>query len=184
MERSPNPPHKGHQSVWTTLPALLTAIAAIVTAVAGLSAVLLRNDDSAADRSETGGAGQVLGATATSQSATPVPSRTPTATPTAAAQRTRPAASPPGDWPSSRSAYTVVLASTQARAEAEAVADQARGALPKVGVLRSGDYSSLRSGYWVAFSGVFGGKTTATRNATDARAAGFSRAYVRWVQDE
>jgi hypothetical protein len=183
MESPPNPPQRSHHSVLTTLPALLTAIAAIVTAAAGLIAVFLSNGNSGSERAAKPEATPIVATSATPPSATSSPSLTPTATATATLGTPR-AAGPPGVWPAKRSAYTVVLASREARAEAEAVAAEARGNLPAVGVLRSADYTSLRPGYWVAFSGVFGGKARATRNATDARAAGYSTAYVRWVQSE
>ena len=76
----------------------------------------------------------------------------------------------------------MILASKTSRSAAEAVADEARGDLPDVGVLRSGDHPSLNAGYWVAYSGVIGSRARASRNAEDARAVGFPAAYVRWVQ--
>lgn len=86
-----------------------------------------------------------------------------------------------GSWPSGTSAWTVILVSAASRSEAESVASRARGAgLGDVGVLYSGDHSSLRSGYWVAYTGVLS-KSGATSRQGTARSSGFSDAYVRYV---
>jgi len=84
-------------------------------------------------------------------------------------------------WPAGTAAWTVVLASTASRTEADQVAARASSAgLGQVGVLFSSDYSSLSAGYWVAYSGVLDRAETSTRQS-EARAAGFGDAYPREI---
>ena len=163
------------QSVFTTLPGILTGIAAIVTAAAGLIAVLTAGGD---PRLPVEPSPSVVVVAST----TPTPTPTQTATATATGTATPEPRSVPGDWPADRSAYTVILSSEETRGEAEAVVAQARGNLPTVGVLRSRDFPSLRPGWWVAFSGAFDTRAGAQVNADDARSAGFPSAYVRFVE--
>lgn len=88
-------------------------------------------------------------------------------------------------WPAGRSGYTVVLASVpeaRGRAAAEDVAAKAAAAgLPRTGVLRSADFSSLRQGFWVAFSGVYSTPQEAREAVAAAARAGFASAYARDV---
>ena len=86
-----------------------------------------------------------------------------------------------GSWPAGVSAWTVVLASTSTQAEADQAASRASsGGLPETGVLLSDDHSSLRPGYWVAFTGVLTHDDSVSR-AAQAHADGFPDAYVRYV---
>lgn len=92
-----------------------------------------------------------------------------------------PGSSAGGSWPAGTSAWTVILASAGDHSSAENVAARALAAgLEGVGVLNSSDHSSLRAGYWVAYTGVLG-KDDAARRQGEARAAGFSDAYARFV---
>jgi hypothetical protein len=88
-------------------------------------------------------------------------------------------------WPAGTSGFTVVLASipeAQGQSAASAKAQEAVTAgLPQVGVLRSSDYSSLRSGYWVVFSGIYTTAEQARQAVSAARAAGWAGAYPRTV---
>jgi hypothetical protein len=90
-----------------------------------------------------------------------------------------------GTWPTGQSGYTVILASVaeaQGRTEADRIAQRATGAgLPQVGVLRSGDFSSLRPGWWVVYSGVYTTEAQARSALPQAQAAGFPSAYPRRV---
>jgi serine/threonine protein kinase len=86
-----------------------------------------------------------------------------------------------GGWPAGTSAWTVVLKSASTQATAQQTASNASAAgVSGTGVLLSTDHSSLRPGYWVAFSGVLTHDEALAR-ATEAHAAGFSDAYVRYV---
>jgi serine/threonine-protein kinase len=77
--------------------------------------------------------------------------------------------------------YTAILASVSTEAEAKAKQQQATNSGIDTGVLYSSDYSSLRPGYWVVFSGDFPSNAEANTRALQAKAAGFSDAYPRYV---
>jgi hypothetical protein len=89
-------------------------------------------------------------------------------------------------WPAGRGGYTVVLESLPSAggglATAERKARQALASgLPQVGVLDSGQYSSLHPGYAVVFSGVYPTFARAQSAATAAQAKGFRAAYARQI---
>jgi hypothetical protein len=90
-------------------------------------------------------------------------------------------------WPSGTDGYTVILQSVptaEGRDEADDTAQRAiRSGLPEVGVLDSSDYSSLNSGYWVVFTGVYDTLNEAENALPRARNAGYPLAYVRQVAD-
>ena len=85
-------------------------------------------------------------------------------------------------WPDGRSGHTLVLASlpeTGGRPAAVAKAREALDAgLREVGVLSSGDYSSLHPGYFVVFSGIYASNAAAQQGLAPARDAGY-QAYIR-----
>ena len=76
-------------------------------------------------------------------------------------------------WPRTVSGWTIVLASipkAEGRDEAVAVAQQGRTrGLPRVGVLDSSRYASLRPGYWMTFSGRYPSEADATGSLRRAR---------------
>ena len=78
------------------------------------------------------------------------------------------------EWPEGKSGWTVVIASTGSRAEAEKKAEAA-GA--DAGVLHSDDFSSLRKGYWVVFAGQYPNRQAA-QSAAEAKGGD---AYARQV---
>ena len=88
-------------------------------------------------------------------------------------------------WPPGRSGYTIILQSDprqggRSRADATAREAQADG-LPRVGILDSSDFSSLRDGYWVVFSGIYDSETQARAAVARARTSGFPDAYPRQI---
>jgi hypothetical protein len=107
----------------------------------------------------------------------------PTTAPTTTTNRTTSTIS----WPSGKDGYTVVLQSTpksDGRGPAEAAAQRAINAgLPEVGILDSSNYSSLRGGYYVTFTGVYDTLRESEAALPRARSAGFPLAYVRQVAD-
>jgi hypothetical protein len=107
---------------------------------------------------------------------------TPPATPPPPTPSSTPAATGGADsWPAGVTGWTVVLASAASRAEAQGVAARASSAgLQQVGILFSSNYSSLHSGYWVAYTGVLD-RAEAGARQSEARAAGFGDAYAREV---
>jgi hypothetical protein len=90
-------------------------------------------------------------------------------------------------WPAGKDGFTIVLKSVQTsegRGDADAAAQTARAnGLPQVGVLNSSDFSSLRPGYYVAFSGIYDTEAQAVAALPNARSKGFPTAYVREVRD-
>ena len=62
------------------------------------------------------------------------------------------------DWPPSQNGYTIVIASAGERRRMQAIR-KAREVLatdlPEVGVIDSGEFSSLHPGYYVVFSGIY-----------------------------
>jgi hypothetical protein len=111
--------------------------------------------------------------------ATPAP---PAATATPAPGATpAPATGAVPTWPAGKTAYTVIYwsAATRPEAEAKAKAFQAGGAT--VGILHSNDFSSLRAGYWVVFSGQYDTQQAAQAAATAAQAKA-PGAYAKQVR--
>jgi len=84
------------------------------------------------------------------------------------------------DWPGG-SGYTTILASVRAQTEARRIQVQASARGLDAGVLYSTNYRSLRSGYWVVFSGSSASKTDADRRVTRAKSLGYGDAYPRFV---
>ena len=125
--------------------------------------------------------------TAPAPGATPEAGATPTPTPaTTSPDEDEPSAIPtPGgvtapttggltQWPEGKTAWTVVIASTASRADAE---KKARAAGADAGVLHSDEYSSLRKGYWVVFAGQYDDQKAA-QSAAEGKGGG---AYARRV---
>lgn len=101
---------------------------------------------------------------------------------------TTPAPTPPTEpetsgqtWPRGTSGWTVILVSESTAAAARAAAERGSAAgLADTGTLWSSEHSSLRPGYWVAYSGVLSNGEAKAR-AAQARASGFPSAYARFV---
>jgi hypothetical protein len=89
-------------------------------------------------------------------------------------------------WPAGKDGYTIVLRSVPKSQGRQTAEDEARRAinqgLPQVGVLDSSDYSSMRAGYWVVFSGIYDTKAQAQGQLQTARSK-YPLAYVRQVAD-
>jgi septal ring-binding cell division protein DamX len=111
-------------------------------------------------------------------SVTPAPSTTPDAgsTPTPGATTTPGATGALATWPSGKTGWTAVLASTSSRSEAEKKAQAAGGG--EVGVLHSDDFTSLRKGYWVVFSGQYDSRSAAESAANGAGGGAYARRIV------
>jgi hypothetical protein len=129
--------------------------------------------------------------------ATPPPApapgaETPSPPPAAPAAPAPPAAAPgqdqpaggaqPQSWPSGKSAYTVILLSTDQRVGAERKAREVAAAGLPAGLLRSNDYPSLRPGYWVVFVGQYDSVEEASRRADRIADQGFPGGYPRYVK--
>lgn len=66
----------------------------------------------------------------------------------------------------------------EARQRAE---DALRKGFAEVGILYSSDYSKLRPGYWVVFTGRFADQAATEAAALHASASGYPGAYARWI---
>jgi hypothetical protein len=88
-------------------------------------------------------------------------------------------------WPAGRNGWTIVLFSypvTSGTAAAFATSSRAaRSGLPEVGVIDSGQFSSLHPGYYIVFSGVYSSAGEAEAALRSVRASGFSSAYTRQI---
>jgi len=106
------------------------------------------------------------------------PPSTPTTTTAAPANGRTP-------WPAGRNGWTIVLFSypiTGGTAAPDATAARAAQAgLPQVGVLESGQFSSLHPGYYVVFSGVYSSLGEAETALRTVHASGFASAYTRQI---
>ena len=149
--------------VRTRLPGwLLPILAALLVAavMTGVAILISQGDD---DGSE------VIEATGPSSISTPTTETVPTEPTTTAETETETETSPTEtepppepqlvDWPPSQNGYTIVIASLPAsggRAQAIRKAREVLGTdLPEVGVIDSGEFSSLHPGYYVVFSGIY-----------------------------
>lgn len=101
-------------------------------------------------------------------------------TPASAAGTTSNASASADDW-SGGSGHTVVIASLGSQSQALAKQRDVTTAGLDAGVLNSSDYSSLRPGFWVVFSGSFSTAELAAERQARARNLGFGDAYVRYV---
>jgi hypothetical protein len=128
------------------------------------------------------------GGTAAAPTTAPQPSATPTPAPSVSPDEggsnpsaiptpgsTAPNAGGAASWPTGKTAWTVILASTPSRAEA---VKKATAAGPDAGVLHSDDFSSLRKGYWVVFVSQFPDQKSAEAAATGRGGDAYARRVV------
>lgn len=85
------------------------------------------------------------------------------------------------DWPAGRTAWTAILASTRSQTDARAAKTRVAGAGDPAGVLFSTDFTGLRPGYWVVFSGTYASRNTAIAQAVKLR-PDFPSAYARRIE--
>lgn len=85
------------------------------------------------------------------------------------------------DWPAGRTAWTAILASTRSQSDARAAKSRVSGAGDPAGVLFSTDFTGLRPGYWVVFSGTYASRNTAIAQAVKLR-PDFPSAYARRIE--
>lgn len=122
----------------------------------------------------TGAIGSVTGPTGSD-----IPAPDPTLSPPATGGTTGTATIE--SWPAGKEAWTVILKSASSRSEAETRARELQEQGTTVGVLESKDYSSLRAGYWVVFSGQYENQEAA-QEAADGLKAKVPEAYARFVK--
>jgi hypothetical protein len=163
----------------------------IIAALAGAVAILAANgtDESATKtRAET----QETVPLGTVTSTTSAVTETETSTlPTESVPTTAPEQPPPPppsnqlvEWPAGQNGWTIVLSSIPQSAGRATALNEARQAmsagLKDVGVLDSSQFSSLHTGYYVVFTGIFKSEQEA-RNALDTTQGSYPQSYVREI---
>jgi eukaryotic-like serine/threonine-protein kinase len=155
-------------------------VAAVMTGVAIL--ISSGNDDGQ----------EVINATGPSSISTPATETTPTEPATTAPSETETTPTetepPPApqlvDWPPSQNGYTVVIASLPASAGRAQAIRKAREVLasnlPEVGVIDSGEFSSLHPGYYVVFSGIYADQAAALQAVGRVQNL-YPAAYIRQI---
>jgi hypothetical protein len=86
------------------------------------------------------------------------------------------------EWPQGKTAYTVVLQSSDERRPAEEKAREAIRAGVPAGLLFSSDYASLNPGYWVVFAGQYKDFEQAQRAGRRFADQGFGGGYPRLIR--
>ena len=172
--------------VRTRLPGwLLSILAALLVAavMTGVAILISRGGDAGP---------QVIDATGPSSISAPTTDIVPTEPTTTAATETETTPTetepPPTpqlvDWPPSQNGYTIVIASLPASAGRAQAVRKARevlaSKLPEVGVIDSGEFSSLHPGYYVVFSGIYPDQRTALEGIGRVQAL-YPAAYIRQI---
>jgi hypothetical protein len=145
---------RGPSWLWPILAAL-----AVAAAMTGVAIVISRSGDE--DRAFFEATGPATVSVSVGEPTEPPTTASPTETVPPTTAPTTTAAPRPEivEWPPSQNGYTVVIASlptSGGRALAIRKAREAlRSDLPEVGVLDSGEFSSLHPGYYVVFSGIY-----------------------------
>ncbi len=101
-------------------------------------------------------------------------------TPAGPGTKTEVADSDLGDWPGG-SGYSAMLGAFSSEANARARQLEATELGLDAGVLYSSNFSSLRPGYWVVFSGTFASQEEAADRAERAGELGYADSYPRFV---
>ena len=173
---------------WRVPMAIVGAVLALLLAALVLALVELSGDPQPVAKAPAGQAtatpsvppeeGGAAAATPTPAAAAPTTTPTPangqnavpTTTPTPA-----PTTGGTAEWPSGKTAWTVVVASSTSRAAAE---KKAKAAGADAGVLHSDDFSSLRKGYWVVFAGQYPDQKAAQAAAESRGGDAYARRVV------
>jgi hypothetical protein len=174
--------------IWPVLAAL------VVAALAGGIAILITNDNgspasttSAVNETVTTRTTTVTTTASTSTETGPEPT---SSVPTSSVPTLQPPPPPPPAaggltvWPQGQNGWMIVLASVPQSAGRATAVSEARKAsaagLTDVGVLNSSEFSSLHSGYFVVFTGVFSSENEAN-SALGAATGTYPRAYIRQI---
>ena len=166
-------------SIWSIL--ALLVVAAAITGVAIL--ISTGGDDQSAAVGVATGPASISNPT-TAAATTETTASTATETTAPATTQAPPPRPQIVDWPPSQDGYTIVIASmpaTGGRAVAIRKANEALAAkLPEVGVLDSGEFSSLHPGYYVVFSGIYPDQRGALNGIGRVQAL-YPAAYIRQI---
>ena len=172
---------RGPSWLWPILGALVVA-----AAMTGVAILIASGGDSDRAFFEATGPATVVTPTdeVTTEPATTAATETaPTTEPTepATTQAPRPEIV---EWPPSQNGYTIVIASLPSSGGREVAVRKAREALrsdlPEVGVLDSGEFSSLHPGYYVVFSGIYADQRAALRGVGRVQRL-YPASYIRQI---
>jgi hypothetical protein len=166
-------------------------LALVIAALAAAGAILATNDNGSASKTKAGLNSEPVPVTSPSgQTGTETGPGPSGSVPTTAPTAPQPAPPPPPasgtltEWPAGQNGWTIVLASIpQSSGRAAAVREARKGlaaGLTDVGVLNSSEFSSLHSGYFVIFSGIFNSESEAKSALSTAKAT-YPQAYVRQI---
>jgi hypothetical protein len=166
------------------LPPILAALA-VAAVMTGVAILISRGGEG--DRAFFEATGPASISTPTTEQ---VPTETATtATTETATEPTQPAPTQPPrpeivEWPPSQNGYTVVIASLPTSGGRELAIRKAREALrsdlPDVGVLDSGEFSSLHPGYYVVFSGIYADQRSAVEGVGRVQRL-YPASYIRQI---
>lgn len=174
------------QRVRNRLPGWLLPILAALLVAAVMTGVAILISSGSDEEPE------VINATGPSSISTPsteTAATEPTTTPETETETTPTATEPPPppqlvDWPPSQNGYTIVIASlpaTGGRAQAIRKAREVLASkLPEVGVINSGEFSSLHPGYFVVFSGIYADQRAALSGIGRVQSL-YPAAYMRQI---
>jgi hypothetical protein len=161
------------------LPVALVALLVIAGGVAaGFGITQLTNEDEGPDTitveaDRPAGAAQPDAGQAAPTAPTPAP---------AEPDQAAPQPGQPAEWPSGRSAYTVVLLTTKSKETADATASKAAQVGLPAGVLKSDDFKRFEPGLYVVFAGQHDSIEAASAEARTASSSGNPGAYARFVE--
>jgi hypothetical protein len=99
-------------------------------------------------------------------------------TPPPATTDEQPSADGDSDWPPGRTAWTAILSSVRSESDARSAKRTLVDQGEQAGVLLSDDFSDLRPGFWVLFSGLYSDRQDAIAQAASLRGE-FPGAYAR-----
>lgn len=171
--------------IWPVLLAL------VIAALGAAIAILASNDNGSPGRTQAATGESVPVRSGTGPAPTeptgtnPVPTTPGTTTePTTPQPPPPPATGTITEWPAGQNGWTIVLASIpQSGGRATALSDARKAisaGLTDVGVLDSSEFSSLHSGYYVVFSGIFNSEQEA-KSALDTAKGSYPQAYTRQI---
>lgn len=166
-------------------------LGALIIAALGAALAILANQDSNGSATKTRAATNAtvpIGTGTGPASPPPAPTSTLPTAPEPTTVEPPPPPPPPSnqltEWPAGQNGWTIVLASVPQSAGRAGPIREARKALSAglsdVGVLNSSEFSSLHSGYFVVFSGIYNSQSEARGNLSTARGT-YPQAYARQI---
>src|SRR5262245_36774395 len=167
-------------------------LALVVALIAGVASALWLADDSSSASETVVATTSVTSVPETSATApeptSPTTPTTTTATPTSTLTAPGTPSKPPptaalATWPAGKRGWTIVLDSVPTANGRTPAVVEARQALhvgmKQVGVLDSGQFSSLHPGYFVVFAGIYDTEAEAQSHVIDAHRHGYRGPYPR-----